>query len=69
MKVYKITYVNNAPISCRLVTDRVIEGAYTYEFNKDNLIFAFVNADDEREALEISKFISAKFTQTGLLIQ
>jgi hypothetical protein len=61
MKVFKVTYLNNDPISCNAAVGKVIKGDYAFEYNRGSLIHAFVYAKDEEEALKISRAISADF--------
>lgn len=61
MSVFKITFINNRPISCSMIVEGFLKGEYTYEFSKDNLIHALINARTEAEAMKISEDIVAKF--------
>lgn len=68
MNVFKLTYVNNEPISCKQISNRIIEGQYTYEYNKGYLIYAIVKAASEEEALKIGQAVAANFQQLKLLL-
>jgi hypothetical protein len=46
MKIYKVNFANNYPISCKEVTDRVeIKGAYHYEHDNGRLIYAIIKGE------------------------
>ena len=61
MSVFKITFTNNRPISCSMIVEGFLKGEYTYEFSKDTLIHALINAHNQAEAMKISEEIAAMF--------
>jgi hypothetical protein len=60
MDLFKVTYVNNKPFSCSLVMGKSLNGKYTYEYLNQTLIYAFINATDEEQAMEMAAELVVK---------
>jgi hypothetical protein len=53
MKIYKINFANNQPISWKELTEGVVfEGSYHYVHTDGRLIYAVVKAETEVEVLK-----------------
>ena len=64
MKFFKITFVNNEPISCKEITTGVMQdGTYHFLHAKGKMIYAIVAAESEGEALRISNEKMIEFTK------
>jgi hypothetical protein len=66
MDLFKVTYVNNKPFSCSLVMGKILAGKYTYEFINQTLIYAFINATNEEQAMEVAAEIVVKFQRLAI---
>jgi hypothetical protein len=66
MKIYKVVFANNEPMSCKEITDGVVfDGSYHYVHTHGRLIYAIVKGESELEALnkvaEMVVELSAKY--------
>ncbi len=58
MKVYKLTFVKNEVILCSPMEHAIgLKGEYLFEHDKGSLIYAFVKAESEIEAIAKSRNI------------
>ena len=63
MSVYKIIFARNKAMSCQVVKEQIkLQGAYSYEHDKGNLIYALVVADNEEHAMSMGDAIVKEVT-------
>jgi len=65
MFIYKVTYVNNAPLLCELSNNHTIKDSYVYETYNGMLIYALIKADDLTEAERTAKKIAEEVSKTA----
>jgi len=56
--IFKLTYANNEVISCKIAdANIVLDGLYHYEHKNGKMIYAFIKASNEEQAIAVSHTI------------
>jgi len=69
VKIYRISFVKNAALTCKVVTDEPsFIGAYHYEHKQGNLIYAIIKAENEDNAITVANFIVKEVSEKRLTL-